>query len=68
MEIMFFVLNYFIMCLVFGDGGLLIVGYIFYFIVDFIKFGCKCYEWYGEISWVNVFGIWMISMFGLDVN
>ena len=62
------VLNHSITRLVPGDGGLPIVGYTLHSIADPIKLGRKRYERYGEISWANVFGIRMISMFGPDAN
>jgi len=51
-----------------GDGGLPLIGYTLHSMVDPIGFSRKRFEQYGEISWSNVLGIKVVSMFGPDAN
>ncbi|RLT98586.1 cytochrome P450 [Ketobacter sp.] len=51
-----------------GDGGLPVVGYTFHSMMNPMGFSRKRFEQYGEVSWSNLFGTRMVSMFGPDAN
>lgn len=51
-----------------GDPGLPVLGYTLHSIRDPIGFGRKRYEKYGEISWCNMLGERMVSLYGPDAN
>ena len=51
-----------------GDAGLPLIGHTFFSMMDPVKFSMARYKKYGEISWANMFGIKMVSMFGADAN
>ncbi len=56
------------LCTIPGDGGKPLIGYTLEFMKDPIDMLHKRYQRYGEISWVNVFGIRMIQMIGPDAT
>lgn len=51
-----------------GDPGLPVLGYTLHSIRDPIGFGRKRYEKYGEISWCNMLGERIVSLYGPDAN
>ena len=56
------------LCTIPGDGGKPLIGYTLEFMKDPIDMLQKRYQRYGEISWVNVFGIRMVQMIGPDAT
>ncbi len=56
------------LCTIPGDGGKPLIGYTLEFMKDPIDMLHKRYQRYGEISWVNVFGIRMVQMIGPDAT
>lgn len=56
------------LCKIPGDGGKPIIGYTFDMMNDPITMLRKRYEKYGEISWVDVFGLRVVQMIGPDAT